>query len=205
MTDRSATTVHVVDDDSAVRESVCFLLRTDDMVCRSYESGEAMLARGAALERGCIVTDVRMPGMTGIELIAEARRLGLSHPIIVLTGHADVAMAVDAMKAGAFDFLEKPFQEGVLLASIRAALAAEANQEARGADLAEISGRLAQLTTREREVFDAIVEGDSNKAAAIRLGISPRTVEIYRANVMSKMQAQNLSELVRLALRMERG
>lgn len=203
MTSANDTTVHVVDDDGAVRDSVCFLLEADGIACRSYESAEAMLARASALERGCIITDVRMPGMNGLELIAETKRLGLSHPIIVLTGHADVAMAVDAMKAGAFDFIEKPFQEGVLLASIRSALARGANQEARGADLAELAGRLAQLTAREREVFEAIVEGDSNKAAALRLGISPRTVEIYRANVMSKMQAQNLSELVRMALRLE--
>jgi two-component system response regulator FixJ len=198
-------TVHVVDDDGAVRESICFLLDTDGIVCRSYDSAEAMLSRGANFERGCIVSDVRMPGMNGLELIGEVKRRGLTHPVIVLTGHADVAMAVDAMKAGAFDFIEKPFQDGALLNAIRKALVAEATKEALGADLAELTNRVAQLTAREREVFHAIVEGDSNKAAALRLGISPRTVEIYRANVMTKMQAQSLSELVRIALRIERG
>jgi two-component system response regulator FixJ len=205
MRDLASMTVHVVDDDHAVRESVCFLLQTHDIACRSYEGGEAMLSHAAGLERGCIVTDVRMPGMTGLELIAATKLLGLRHPIIVLTGHADVAMAVEAMKSGAFDFLEKPFEERALLAAVRAALAAEADQEARSADLAELSARLAQLTGREREVFDAIAEGDSNKAAGIRLGISPRTVEIYRANVMNKMQAQTLSDLVRMALRLDRS
>jgi two-component system response regulator FixJ len=204
MAEGKELTVHVVDDDSAVRDSVCFLLGTDGIACRSYESAEAMLDRGAALEHGCIVTDVRMPGMSGLELLAEAKARGFAQPVIVLTGHADVAMAVEAMKAGAIDFIEKPFQEGMLLASVRRALAEGASQEARGADIAEIAKRLAQLTARETDVFEAIVDGDSNKAAALRLGISPRTVEIYRANVMTKMQAHNLSELVRMALRLER-
>lgn len=195
--------VHVVDDDAALRESLAFLLSTAGLECRTYGSAQALLARGAALEPGCVVTDVRMPGMSGMELIEELKTLGAPHPVIVLTGHADVPLAVAAMKAGVSDFLEKPFEDEALIAAVRTALASGGGAGERDAEMAELRGRLEQLTQREREVFDAIVAGDSNKAAALRLGISPRTVEIYRANVMTKMRAQSLSELVRLALRLE--
>lgn len=197
--------VHVVDDDAPLRESLAFLLSAAGLECRTYDSAKALLGRGSALEPGCVVTDVRMPGMSGMELIAELKKAGAPHPVIVLTGHADVPLAVEAMKAGVSDFLEKPFEDEALIAAVRMALATRENDAGRDAETAELQARLDQLTQREREVFDAIVAGDSNKAAALRLGISPRTVEIYRANVMTKMKANSLSELVRLALRLERG
>jgi two-component system response regulator FixJ len=197
--------VHVVDDDAAMRESLEFLLASADLAARTYDSAKALLDCSAALETGCIVTDVRMPGMNGLEMMVELRRRSVLHPVIVLTGHADVALAVEAMKAGAVDFLEKPFDDEALLSAIRAALARGGGGTVRLAERSVIAERLAQLTGRERDVFDAIVLGDSNKAAALRLGISPRTVEIYRANVMSKMHAANLSELVRMAMQIEQG
>ena len=156
-----------------------------------------------SLAPGCILTDVRMPGMNGLELVAALSARGVSHPIIVLTGHGDVPLAVEAMKAGVADFLEKPVRGEALIASVETVLAAGAAHHERVAEGAELKERLAQLTVREREVFDAVVAGDSNKQAAQRLGISPRTVEIYRANVMAKMKAASLSELVRMALKCE--
>ncbi len=197
--------VHIVDDDAAMRESLEFLLSADGLAARTYDSADALLARLGELEPGCILTDVRMPGMNGLELVAKLRQHGDSHPVIVLTGHADVPLAVEAMKAGVLDFLEKPVRDETLLASVRAALAAGGDVGNRQAERADLQNRLAQLTARERDVFNAIVIGDSNKAAALRLGISPRTVEIYRANVMAKMKASSLSELVRMALRCEQA
>ncbi len=200
MTELSNQVVHVVDDDAAIRDSLTFLLDSAGFTARSYEGAAELLARVGDLEPGCIVTDVRMPGMSGLELIARLKDLSVVHPVIVLTGHADVALAIEAMKAGVLDFLEKPFDDESLLGAVRNALAAGEGAFGRRAELAEVERRVASLTDREREVFEAIVAGDSNKAAAIRLGISPRTVEIYRANVMEKMGAKSLSELVRLAL-----
>jgi two-component system response regulator FixJ len=197
--------VHIVDDDAALRESLEFLMTSVGLEARTYESAAALLERRSELEPGCILTDVRMPGMNGLELVAKLREFGMPHPIIVMTGHADVPLAVAAMKAGVVDFLEKPFEDEVLIASVRAVLARGESSASRQAERAELLSRLVQLTTREREVFDAIVAGDSNKMAAQRLGISPRTVEIYRANVMAKMKAQSLSELVRMALRCEQA
>jgi two-component system response regulator FixJ len=159
--------------------------------------------RADALEPGCIVTDIRMPGMNGLELVSELKRLGALHPVLVLTGHGDVSLAVAAMKAGVLDFLEKPFEDEALLAALRAALAQQGDAAAREAGRAAVRARIGQLSGREREVFDAIVSGNSNKEAAIKLGISPRTVEIYRANVMTKMSANSLSDLVRMALQAE--
>lgn len=195
--------VHVVDDDAPMRDSLTFLLESADFKVRSYASAPDLLARGAALEPGIIITDVRMPEVSGLELIERLKALHITHPVIVLTGHADVALAVQAMKAGVVEFLEKPFQDEALLNAVRAALVAGGSAASREAEKAELRARLGQLTGRERDVFDAIVVGESNKEAALRLGISPRTVEIYRANVMAKMQAQSLSELVRMALRCE--
>lgn len=192
--------IHIVDDDPAMRESVAFLLDTENLATCVYDGAQSLLARGESLEPGCIVTDIRMPEMNGLELVGELKRRGVSHPVIVLTGHADVSLAVEAMKAGVIDFLEKPFQDETLLRAVRAALAKGEGESGKAKERAEIEARLGQLTPRERDVFEAVVTGDSNKAAAIRLGISPRTVEIYRANVMDKMQARTLSDLVRMAL-----
>lgn len=196
--------VHIVDDDAPMRDSVAFLLRAEDIETRTYESARALLDRRAELEPGCIITDIRMPEMNGLEMVVELKRSGVLQPVIVLTGHADVSLAVQAMKAGVIDFLEKPFQDEALLRTVRNALSQSGGEAGRQKELAEIAERASQLTARERDVFEAIVSGDSNKAAALRLGISPRTVEIYRANVMTKMHANSLSELVRMALQLER-
>jgi len=196
--------VHIVDDDAPMRDSVAFLLGAEDITTRTYDSARALLDRGADLEPGCIITDVRMPEMNGLEMVLELKRIGVPHPVIVLTGHGDVSLAVQAMKAGVADFLEKPFVHEALLRAVRTALSQSRSEAGRQKELAEIAARAEELTAREREVFEAIVAGDSNKAAAIRLGISPRTVEIYRANVMTKMHANSLSELVRMALQLER-
>jgi two-component system response regulator FixJ len=197
--------VHVVDDDPAIRDSLSFLLSSADLASRTYESALALLERVNDLEQGCIITDVRMPGMTGLELVVKLKERRVSHPVIVLTGHGDVALAVEAMKAGVIDFIEKPFDDEVLLKAVLTALAREEGASTRETERAEIEARVAQLSRREREVFEAIVQGDSNKSAALKLGISPRTVEIYRAHVMDKMGAATLSELVRMALRREQG
>ena len=192
--------IHVVDDDAAVRDSLTFVLESADWRVRAFESALALLAAIDTLEPGFIITDVRMPGMTGLELVARLKQRGAPHPVIVLTGHADVSMAVDAMKAGVVDFIEKPFDDAALLAAVEIARQRLEGDAGARAEREEIDARVAQLTAREKEVFDAIVAGESNKSAALKLGISPRTVEIYRANVMEKMRARTLSDLVRLAL-----
>ena len=197
--------IHVVDDDAAVRDSLSVVLGAANLEVRLYESGPHLLQHAAVLAPGLIITDVRMPGMTGLELVAELKAQNVHHPVIVLTGHADVAMAVEAMKAGVVDFLEKPFEDSALLAAVemgRLRLEGAAGEQA---ERDEINARVAQLTARERDVFEAIASGDSNKVAAQRLGISPRTVEIYRANVMEKMRARTLSDLVRMALQRREG
>ncbi|HVV33536.1 MAG TPA: response regulator FixJ [Vitreimonas sp.] len=192
--------VYVVDDDEAVRDSLTFTLNASDISVVAYASALELLDDLANLRRGLIVTDVRMPGMTGLELVARLKQLGVTLPVIVLTGHADVAMAVEAMKAGVVDFIEKPFDDAALLAAVGNARQHAQGEAGRQAEREDIEGRIAQLTGREKDVFEAIVTGESNKSAALKLGISPRTVEIYRANVMEKMRARTLSDLVRMAL-----
>jgi two-component system response regulator FixJ len=192
--------IHVVDDDAAVRDSLRFVLGAADWQVRTYDSASALLAAADALEPGLVITDVRMPGMSGLDLVNELKTRGVPHPVIVLTGHADVTMAVAAMKAGVVDFIEKPFDDAALIGAVEMArqrlLGTAGRQEERG----KIEARVASLTGREKDVFEAIVSGESNKSAGLKLGISPRTVEIYRANVMEKMQARTLSDLVRMAL-----
>lgn len=191
--------VHIVDDDLAVRQALAFLLATDGLTVRVHDSATAFLA--AEPERvGCVVTDVRMPGIDGVELLHRLRQRGSLPPVIVMTGHADVALAVAAMKAGAVDFIEKPFDDEVLLASIRSALARSDRTAKRASERDAVRARLAGLTERERQVLEGLIAGKANKVIGLDLGISPRTVEIYRANVMSKLQAGSLSELVRMAL-----
>ena len=197
----SASVVHVVDDDEAMRESLEFLLASAGYTARLYENAIALLARLGELEAGCIVTDVRMPQMDGLELVNELKRRGASHPIVILTGHGDVSLAVQAMKAGVVEFIEKPFEDTILLDAVRMALSLDAQASVSQNDRDQFAARLERLTDRERDVFEAVVDGDSNKLAARRLGISPRTIEIYRANMMSKMGAENLSQLVRVAIR----
>jgi two-component system response regulator FixJ len=192
--------VHVVDDDDAMRHSLLFLLECDGIEARGYESALAFLERLGSMERGCIVTDIRMPGMSGLELVARLNEEGVSDPVIVITGHGDVPLAVAAMKAGVADFLEKPFDDQQLLSAVRRALDRSRDIAAHEAERQEIAGRIAELSGREREVLDGLVDGKPNKIIAFDLGISARTVEIYRANVMSKMHAKSLSELVRMTL-----
>ena len=192
--------VHVIDDDEAVRQSLAFLLSTAGFAVRVHESATGFLAALPTVEAGCIVTDVRMPEMDGIELQRRLRASKVAVPVIVITGHGDVALAVEAMKAGAVDFIEKPFDDEVLVGAIRSALARRAEDAKGEARTAEIQGRLQLLSSREREVMDGLVAGKPNKIIAHDLGISPRTVEVYRANLMTKMQADSLSDLVRMAL-----
>ncbi|WP_332677090.1 response regulator FixJ [Brevundimonas sp.] len=197
---RSELLVHVVDDDPAIRDSLSFLLDTADINSRTYESAAALLARADGLEPGCILTDVRMPEMNGLEMVRRLTELGIAHPVIVMTGHADVPLAIEAMRAGVKDFIEKPFDDEALLSSIRAALAEKAEAVARDGETNEFSARLATLSGREAQVLEGLVAGQANKVIAYDLGLSPRTVEVYRANVMTKMQARSLSELVRMSM-----
>src|SRR5215472_3029236 len=192
--------VHVIDDDEAVRQSIEFLLRTAGVTARTYDSASTFLNALPTIDPGCIITDVRMPGISGIDLLRRLGEMRIKMPVIVITGHGDVPLAVEAMKIGAVDFLEKPFEDELLLGSVRAALNRSQEKAARDAERAEVQARLATLTNREREVLEGLVAGKPNKVIACDLAISPRTVEIYRANVMTKMQAASLSELVRMAL-----
>jgi two-component system response regulator FixJ len=194
------TVVHVIDDDDAVRDSLSFLLKTAGIAAATYESAAAFLNTIGEARPGCVVTDIRMPGISGIELIRRLGETGVRMPVIVITGHGDVPMAVEAMKLGAVDFLEKPFDDDLLLASIRSALDRQSDDGRREARTAEIREKLASLSARERQVLGGLIAGHPNKTIAFDLGISPRTVEIYRANVMTKMKAGSLSELVRMAL-----
>jgi two-component system response regulator FixJ len=197
----SEAVVHVIDDDEAVRDSLTFLLRSAKIPVRAYESAVAFLDMLPAPSAGCIVTDVRMPDLSGIDLLRRLRERGIAMPVIVMTGHGDVPLAVEAMKIGAADFFEKPFDDEALLAAVRVALGAVESSARRDAERAQLNERVATLTNREHDVLQGLVVGKPNKIIAFDLGISPRTVEIYRANVMTKMNAGSLSELVRMALR----
>jgi two-component system response regulator FixJ len=190
--------VHIVDDDAAVRQSLAFMLSAAGLAVRVYESPTAFLDGLADAQGGCLVTDVRMPEMTGLELLRLLRAKGCLIPAIVITGHGDVPLAVEAMKAGAIDFIEKPFEEAAILKAVKNALEQGAAEE--GGDAAAVAARVALLSERERQVLDGLIAGHPNKTIAYDLGISPRTVEVYRANVMTKMQAKSLSELVRLTI-----
>jgi two-component system, LuxR family, response regulator FixJ len=192
--------VHIVDDDEGLRESLAFLLRSAALEVRSFESAKAFLDELPHAVPGCVITDVRMPDMNGIELLRRLKELKISVPVVVITGHGDIALAVEAMKMGAADFFEKPFDDDLLVASVRAALRQREDQTKRGAERAEIEHRISSLSPREKDVLAGLIEGRANKQIAFDLGISPRTVEIYRANLMNKMQADSLSGLVRMAL-----
>jgi two-component system response regulator FixJ len=192
--------VHVIDDDAEVRQSLAFLLSTAGLAVRIHESGAAFLKVLPTVQDGCIVTDIRMPGMDGIELQKRLKAENSALPVIVMTGHGDITLAVEAMKVGAMDFIEKPFDDEVMLTSIKAALAKRSSEIERGSANSDIQSRLNLLSERERQVLIGLVAGKPNKIIAYDLGISARTVEIYRANVMNKMQASSLSALVRMAL-----
>jgi two-component system, LuxR family, response regulator FixJ len=190
--------VHIVDDDEAVRQSLAFLLGSAGLTVRLYDSASAFLAGLSAVKSGCLVTDMRMPDMTGIELLQQLRAKACRLPAIVITGHGDVPLAVEAMKAGAVDFIEKPFDQETILHAVQAAL--ERSFEGEGREDPAVAARLATLSERERQVLEGLVAGHPNKTIAYDLGISPRTVEVYRANLMTKMGARSLSELIRMAI-----
>jgi two-component system response regulator FixJ len=192
-------TVHVVDDDEAMRDSLAVLLGAAGFAVAAYPSAEAFLT-ASTQGPGCVLIDVRMPGMGGLELQEELARRGRRIPVILMTGHADVPIAVKAMKAGAVDFVEKPFEEDAMLGAIRRAFSLGLEAARAEAEGNVIGSRLAHLTPREREVLEALIAGKPNKIIAYDLSISPRTVEIHRARVMEKMEARTLSDLVRMAL-----
>jgi two-component system, LuxR family, response regulator FixJ len=193
--------VYVIDDDEAMRDSLNFLLDSANFEVALFETAQQFLDALPNLSIGCIVSDVRMPGIDGIELLKRLKTLRSGYPIVVMTGHGDVPLAVEAMKLGAMDFLEKPFEDERLIAMIETALRL-AEPAAKGDAVAQdIAARVASLSPRERQVMDGLIAGLSNKLIAREYDISPRTIEVYRANVMTKMQAGSLSELVRFAMR----
>ena len=192
-------TVHLVDDDEAVRRSASLILRTTGYIVKTYSSGVELLDATQDIAPGCILMDVRMPHMDGLEVQAELRDRGLSMPVIVMTGHGDVGLAVRAMKAGAIDFLEKPFQKSQLIEAIEDGFARMELAARRHAHKEEARARLAVLTPRELDVLIGLVEGRPNKAIAQALGISPRTVEVHRANLMAKLDVPSLSDVLRIA------
>ena len=194
------TVIHVIDDDTAMRESLAFLLDVNGYKPLVHESAGAFLKEPVADAPSCIVSDIRMPGMNGIELVKKLKSQGSTCPVILITGHGDVALAVEAMKAGAVDFIEKPFDDEILLNAIRAALAVRPDAAVESSARKEAEARLADLSPRERDVLQGLVAGKINKVIAHDLSISPRTVEVYRANLMAKTGARSMSELMRIAL-----
>ncbi|BBU60934.1 DNA-binding response regulator [Methylosinus sp. C49] len=197
--------VHVIDDDAAVRDSLRLLLKMEAFDVRAHASAREFFSCLGPGDGGCVVTDVRMPDTSGLELLAEIKVRGLDLPVIVITAHADVSLAVQAMKAGAVDLLEKPFGEETLLRSVRQALGLRGAVDGRGSEAAIARDRLASLTAREREVLVGVLEGRPNKIIAHELGISVRTVEAHRARLMVKMQVRSLSELVRISVLVPRA
>jgi two-component system response regulator FixJ len=191
--------VYVIDDDDGARGSLEFLLDCAGLRVRGFASADAFLKASPPLEGACVVTDVRMPGTSGIELVDALKSRDAAVPVIMITGHADVPLAIQAMKAGVADFIEKPFDDEIMLDAIRRALTQQAGNESVRAERQSIFDRMATLSAREREVVDGLVAGKANKAIAFDLSISARTVEVYRANAMMKMQAKTLSDLVRMA------
>lgn len=192
-------TVYLVDDDEAIRRSAGFMLKTSGLHVRTFESGDELLKVAGSLHPGCVLLDIRMPGMDGLRVQEALKERGISLPVIIMTGHGDVGLAVQAMKAGAVDFIEKPFEKDVLLGALEQAFdrldrSAKAKQRAEEAQV-----RLQALTPRERDVLEGLVQGLPNKTIAYDLGISPRTVEIHRANLMTKLGVRSLSEALRIA------
>jgi two-component system response regulator FixJ len=203
----SEAVVHVVDDDESAREALAFLLEAADFEVRSHPSALALLDALPLEGAGCVITDMRMPDMTGLDLVLELNARGARVPVIMITGHGDIPLAVEAMRAGVVDFIEKPFGESRILDALARALAASPRPVSAPAsdDQAVVRQRLDTLSERERQVLDGVVDGHPNKVIARDLGISPRTVEIYRAKLMSKMHADNLAALVRMTLSTRRG
>jgi two-component system response regulator FixJ len=197
------TVVHVVDDEEAVRASLAFLLTSAGFAVRVHESATAFLAVAGQIHNGCLITDLRMPDMDGVELLRRLRDNDTMLPAIVITGNGDVQMAVEAMKHGAIDFIEKPFSDEVLIESIGKAAARASERVQLTQTIEQTRQRLALLSERERQVLSGVVAGQPNKAIAFELGISPRTVEVYRAGLMGKMQARSLPDLVRMVMNID--
>jgi two-component system, LuxR family, response regulator FixJ len=199
MTDSEKALVHLVDDDEAIRRSAGFMLKTSGFQVKTYESGIELLKDAASLDPGCILLDIRMPGMDGLEVQRKLQDKGVSLPVIIMTGHGDVTLAVQAMKAGAVDFIEKPFEKAALLDALGEGIDRLKRGEASKDRMRDAATRLQALTPREREVLDGLAQGLPNKTIAYDLGISPRTVEIHRANLMTKLGVRSLSEALRIA------
>ena len=193
--------VYVIDDDAAMRDSLNFLLDAANFEVALFESATNFLEVLPRLEFGCVISDIRMPGIDGIELLRRMKLLDSRFPIVIITGHGDVPLAVEAMKLGAVDFLEKPFEDDRLIGMIEAAIRQREPAAKDEAATRDIAARIDSLSPRERQVMEGLITGLSNKMIARNYDISPRTIEVYRANVMTKMQASSLSELVRLAMR----
>jgi two-component system, LuxR family, response regulator FixJ len=191
--------VHIVDDDDAVRRSAAFMLKHAGYRVESYVSGVAFLKEAKSIERGCVLLDIRMPEMDGLEVQQEMGSRGIDMPVVILTGHGDVGLAVRAMRAGAVNFIEKPYEKQTLLDAIEEAYARLDRNHDKEMKAGEAQIRLASLTGRERDVLNGLVAGYPNKTIAYDLGISPRTVEIYRANMMEKLRVRSLSEALRIA------
>jgi FixJ family two-component response regulator len=200
MTDKPASTptVYIVDDDRAIRHAMELLMRSVEMKHAILDSADEFLANFSNEMAGCLVLDIRMPGMGGLELQQKLIELGSTLPIIFITGHGDVPMAVEAMQKGAVDFIQKPFRDQELLDRISEALAADRERRTDQQKVADVADRISQLTNREKEVLDLVVTGKPNKVIAYELGVSQRTVEIHRARVMEKMHAKSLADLVRM-------
>lgn len=190
---------HVVDDDSEVAESTAFLLRTEGFETTTHASGEAFLQRLPELEHGCILLDIRMPGINGLDLQHHLREAGVDMPVVIITGHGDVDIAVRAMKEGALDFLQKPFSREELLAAVDAASQTPRRSVRPSDEVIDACQRIERLTRREQQVLRGLTKGHANKVIAYDLDLSPRTVELYRANAMRKLGVRNLSEMLHLA------
>lgn len=197
MTDRAL--IHLVDDEASIRRSTSFILKTSGYEVVAYESGEAFLKEVAHAEPGCILLDVRMPGIDGLDVQRSLNERGIAMPVIIFTGHGDISVAVQAMRAGAVDFIEKPFEKATLLAGIDMAFARLNDSARRARNAAEANIRIAGLTSREREVLIGLARGYPNKTIAFDLGISPRTVEVHRANLMHKLEVKSFSDALRVA------
>jgi two-component system, LuxR family, response regulator FixJ len=192
--------IYVIDDEDAVRDSVALLLEARDFCVQSFSSAGEFLKAVPSLAPGCVLTDMRMPGMDGLGLLQEIKERSLAWPVVVMTAHGEVSVAVQALKAGASDFIEKPFPGAALIDAVLSALRTIDQTREQAAHIAEINRRVASLTAREREVLEQLVAGNQNKVIAYNLGMSPRTVEVHRARVMEKMHARSLSALVRMAV-----
>ena len=201
----SDTVVHIVDDEEAVRNSLAFLLTSAGFAVRVHQSATDFLAVAPNVTNGCLITDLRMPDIDGLALLHRLKAAGAMLPAIMVTGHGDIQMAVEAMKNGAIDFIEKPFSDDVLIDSITRAVERAAEQTRSSAAIEQVKQRIATLSDRERQVLRGVVAGQPNKVIANELGISPRTVEVYRAGLMAKMQARSLPELVRMAMDIDLG